>query len=387
MKNFLFRWILILTVFSININVYAMFREPKILYEIKEQNSCLIGFDDELAYGIFSENPWNIAFAFSPDEVQFYLNTINQDKNVLGKHLKISFESTKGNINVSMPIFDSDVDENVLTLISVLSEASITSSVIDYSKAPKSDVEYELLKLLAIYDIKSISIEDRVLFKPYPTKEDFRRIFDIGISKIPNWQNIESYRKYRNEISSIDENCNSKKGQHNIPSIEMNCIKTKDLTPEYFVKHPFGFMPRPILTRNEAYGYLADAGWDIYSSDTMLSATSHTSFEIPYVMFGKKVSVMRMFWYKGKNSSFNLEVTDFKTNWTREQASEYAGAIFNNLVSHGFTQVSVDFPSRISFYEKSLMIDGYTIEIYAREGSKYETYDAYTIEIRVFYPE
>lgn len=227
----------------------------------------------------------------------------------------------------------------------------------------------ELLKGFASYAIKTISIDHLTLPEPYPSKEDLIALFDAGAAKYPSLPYYDAYRKTTNSTQPSDS------GQ-----VFWN------LTPEAFVNHPFGFLPRIEMTIESAQQKLTEAKWNSSIYEGLLSVVSYSTFEIPYSLFGKKVSNMSMFWYEGRLTKHDLGITQLKRDWNKEEAIKYAQAIYDNLASRGYYPTEVRTPYSHAFFQKALFAGGYTITITASEGSKYESYDSYYIEFDITYP-
>lgn len=159
-----------------------------------------------------------------------------------------------------------------------------------------------------------------------------------------------------------------------------------NLTPVTFAAHPFGFMPQGPMPQAEVCGYLRQAGWPSkpYSS-SLMCVISCTAFEIPFKMYGKYVTMMSMAWNDGKNTSYDMNISDFKRNWTKEDAVRLAEKIYNELIAAGYRATEVRLSYNKHYVEKAVTDGRVYIQINAAEYSKRESWDAFAVEMEVRY--
>ncbi|MBD5259276.1 MAG: hypothetical protein HDS46_00560 [Bacteroides sp.] len=160
-----------------------------------------------------------------------------------------------------------------------------------------------------------------------------------------------------------------------------------DLTPVDAVSYPFGFLPSETKRISDALSPLRQAGWkaDITkgSDSEMIYIISSNQFKIPYRMFGKAVTAMSVFGLTppGDIMSYDVEINDYKQNWTAEDAETFAWRIVEDLKSAGYTVAGSSHLGRFDFYKYELTGNGLTVTVRASEGSKVESLDAYVVRL------
>lgn len=159
-----------------------------------------------------------------------------------------------------------------------------------------------------------------------------------------------------------------------------------NLTAITFANHPFGFMRPGPLSQSEACAYLRRADWPSgpYSS-SLISIISSTPFKIPFKMYGKDVSSMYMSWYNGENKGYDLEVSDYKTIWTKNDAICLAQKMYEELINNEYSDIEVRYTYSGNFYQKAVTNGTVYIQIEAHEGSKIKSWDSFEVCMNVRY--
>lgn len=156
-----------------------------------------------------------------------------------------------------------------------------------------------------------------------------------------------------------------------------------------FVSHPFGFLTTNVTTMQDALKQLRAAGWsakiNTYPESTQICIISSTPFRIPMKLYGKDISVMSAYGTEtGRILKYGIEVSDFKTNWTQDEAIAFAKRIVKELEGLGYKQVEDPYIGN-NFFLNQLKGDGvYQIEVQASQSSKYETLDSYGVRFEVW---
>ena len=151
--------------------------------------------------------------------------------------------------------------------------------------------------------------------------------------------------------------------------------------------YPFGFLPSETKRISDALSLLRQAGWkaDITrgSDSEMIYIISSNQFKIPYRMFGKAVTAMSVFGLTppGDIMSYDVEINDYKQNWTAQDAETFAKRIVEELKSAGYTVAGSSHLGRFDFYKYELTGNGLTVTVRASEGSKVESLDAYVVRL------
>ena len=164
------------------------------------------------------------------------------------------------------------------------------------------------------------------------------------------------------------------------------------LTPTLFSRHPFGFLPSNTRNLNLIEKQLKEAGWkDVKinegNSSYLICIISSDLFRIPFKLYGKDVTIMSCWGSEiSKIKTYDLEISDFKTNWSQNDANEFAQRIVNELVDAGYI---VDHSETTlygyDFFTRTLKGDGKEIKVTASPTSKFETLDAFGVRIDVRY--
>lgn len=159
-----------------------------------------------------------------------------------------------------------------------------------------------------------------------------------------------------------------------------------NLTAITFANHPFGFMPQGPLPQSEACVYLRRAGWpsDPYDS-SLISIISSTQFKIPFKMYGKDVMSMYMSWYNGENKGYDLEVSDYKTRWTKNDAICLAQKMYEELINNEYSDIEVRYTYSGNFYQKAVTNGSVYIQIEAHECSTINSWDSFGVCMNVYY--
>lgn len=159
-----------------------------------------------------------------------------------------------------------------------------------------------------------------------------------------------------------------------------------NLSAAVFARHPFGFMPEGPISQSRACTLLNQAGWPSKPYDnSLIYIISHTAFSIPFKFYGKNVSTMSMSWDKGENTSYDLVVSDYKTNWTESDARQLSQKIYDDLLKNGYRPTEVKFTYSGHFFEKAVTDGSVYIQISAGQSSKLASLDAFSVTTEVRY--
>lgn len=160
------------------------------------------------------------------------------------------------------------------------------------------------------------------------------------------------------------------------------------LNPVNFISHPFGFLDSYLPNIDEAARQLRQKGWkaEVNNSGSlpMIMIISSTPFKIPFKLYGKDVSIMTAVSKKGsKVYGWDLEVSDFKSNWNSKDAEDFANKLTQEIKNLGFLETDDKYLYGKQFYRCVLEKDGKTVTVSATENSKYEPWDAYGVSLEV----
>lgn len=103
-------------------------------------------------------------------------------------------------------------------------------------------------------------------------------------------------------------------------------------------------------------------------------------------MYGKDVTIMSMYMSNGFNK-YDLEVSDYKSNWTKNDAIAFAERMYNELIENGFRMTDAKFKSSINYYNKAVTNGKLYIEISSSECSLLNTLDAFRVYMTVYLSE
>ena len=192
-------------------------------------------------------------------------------------------------------------------------------------------------------------------------------------------------------VKAIRANSSKNSGKSSSPSPEPSgtALGNYDLTPVDAVSYPFGFLPSKTERISDALSLLRQAGWkaDITrsSESEMISIISSNQFKIPYRMFGKAVTTMSVWGVAppGDIMSYDVEINDYKHNWTAEDAETFAKRIVNELKSAGYIDAEVSQLGGYDFYACDLTGNELAVSVSASEGSKVKMLDAYVVRLKM----
>lgn len=159
-----------------------------------------------------------------------------------------------------------------------------------------------------------------------------------------------------------------------------------NLTPVTFASHPFGFMPRGPMSLAKACDYLRQAHWpsDPYDN-SLITIISCTAFKIPFKVYGKDVTSMSMYWGEGNYTTYDLEISDLKDNWTKDASIRMAERIYDDLIANGYKTTEVKISYSGHFVEKAVTNGKVYIQISAGENSLFAKLDSFSVEMSVRY--
>lgn len=159
------------------------------------------------------------------------------------------------------------------------------------------------------------------------------------------------------------------------------------LSPLTFALHPFGFMPASTHSQAQVINELKRAGWPAEPySDNLISILSTSAFQIPLTMYGRKVTGMSHYIdtrYDYDGMKYDLEVSDFNTNWTRREADDLAKRIIDELIDNGYVQKSTRDNPAIELHEVNLVKNKDVITIGVGKCSLFAKFDAFKVSFSV----
>lgn len=79
----------------------------------------------------------------------------------------------------------------------------------DYTTTPLNEIEANNMEVFISFKISSIKINGLLLPGPYPTTQEFRKMFDTGVGKFPGCSYYAKYRSYRYSESRTNSQKNS----------------------------------------------------------------------------------------------------------------------------------------------------------------------------------
>lgn len=214
-----------------------------------------------------------------------------------------------------------------------------------------------------------------------PEKISIGKGVNVSTGSKDAFNGLINYLKTRTGSPSSGNSQSSGQSTQGLPS-------SGNLSPATFVTHPFGFLPTSTGSLTEALSLLKKAGWKAElnnGTSSLISIISSTPFKIPFKMYGKDISVMSA-WGKNptKIKSYDLEVSDFKTNWTQEDATRFAKKAVDELLAKGYEKTDDNTLYGYDFYVCTLKGNGLEIKVKATQSSKYASLDSFGVWINVW---
>lgn len=102
-------------------------------------------------------------------------------------------------------------------------------------------------------------------------------------------------------------------------------------------------------------------------------------------MYGKDVMSMYMSWYNGENKGYDLEVSDYKTRWTKNDAICLAQKMYEELINNEYSDIEVRYTYSGNFYQKAVTNGSVYIQIEAHECSTINSWDSFGVCMNVYY--